>query len=335
MTTHHSPIVLVVTAPRRTTLRVHLTEPLEIGRDSSGLVILDPLVSRQHVRIDPSPDGTVVVADLGSSNGTFVDGALVEGPVIAHAGSRITFGEVEVVVTLAAFGSNVSDTLQVPSGIGVSRSPEQPAVDLTAAGEARGSAGARDPGTLTLMFSDIESSTERALAMGDVAWVDLLKRHNRLVSTHVAAHRGRVVKSQGDGFMVTFRSVRQALLCAMGIQRDLARWAEVSPDEAIRVRIGLHTGEVLTDAGGDLFGRHVIQASRIAALAAGAEILVSGVVKQISDARGDVEFEGPRTVELKGIDEVVDVYRVRWSPPAPAGTEPAATSAPSRRDHPG
>lgn len=302
MKPHQSPIVLVVSAPGRTTLRVHLSEPLEVGRESAGLVLLDPLVSRQHARLDPTEDGAVIVTDLGSSNGTFVDGVRIEESTVAHAGSRITIGEAALVVTLVAFGSQATDTLQLPAN---------QTVESDSGSSRRGGGG--DPGTMTLMFSDIESSTERALALGDVEWLDLLKRHNRLVSTHVAANRGRVVKSQGDGFMVTFRSARGALLAAIGIQRDLDRWAAVSPAEAIRVRIGLHTGEVLADAGGDLFGRHVIQASRIAALARGGEILASGLVKQISDARGDVVFHGPRQVELKGIDEVIDVYRVQWS----------------------
>ena len=70
-----------------------------------------------------------------------------------------------------------------------------------------------EPGTLTVVFSDIERSTELALALGDAVWFDVLQRHGRLVSAHVRAHRGRIVKHQGDGYMLCFRSARAARCC--------------------------------------------------------------------------------------------------------------------------
>ena len=75
--------------------------------------------------------------------------------------------------------------------------------------------------------------------------------------------------------MLCFRSARGAIVAAIGIQRDLTRHGEAFPDEATRVRMGLHTGEVLGRDDGDLFGRHVVVAARIGALAEGGEILVS------------------------------------------------------------
>ena len=91
------------------------------------------------------------------------------------------------------------------------------------------------------------------LAMGDTDWFALLGRHHQLVSTHVKAHRGRIVKNQGDGYMLCFRSAHQALLAGIGMQRDLARLGPSllpeepdSPDNRrLRVRMGAHTGEVL------------------------------------------------------------------------------------------
>jgi class 3 adenylate cyclase len=169
-----------------------------------------------------------------------------------------------------------------------------------------------DGSTLTIVFSDIESSTQMAVALGDKAWFDLLRRHHELVSAHVSAHRGRIVKNQGDGYMLCFRSARGAILAAIGIQRDLTRHGEAFPDQTTRVRMGLHTGEVLAGDDGDLFGKHVVIAARIGALADGAEVLVSSLVRQIVEPRGDLVFISPREVELRGLGAIETLYAVDW-----------------------
>ncbi len=76
--------------------------------------------------------------------------------------------------------------------------------------------------------------------------------------------------------------------------------------------MGLHTGEVLVDNDGDLFGKHVVVASRIGALAAGGEILVSSLVRQIAEPRGDLAFVEPRVVELQGISDLETVWSIDW-----------------------
>ena len=80
----------------------------------------------------------------------------------------------------------------------------------------------------------------------------------------------------------------------------------------MRVRIGLHTGEAIMDAD-DFFGKNVILAARIAAEAAGGEILVSSLVKQLTDSAGDVPFKGEREVVLKGLSGTHGVFAVGWS----------------------
>ncbi len=74
----------------------------------------------------------------------------------------------------------------------------------------------------------------------------------------------------------------------------------------------MHTGEVVMDDSGDLFGKHVVVAARIAALADGGEILVSSLVRQIAEPRGAVTFVSPRDVELRGISGVETVWTVNW-----------------------
>lgn len=74
----------------------------------------------------------------------------------------------------------------------------------------------------------------------------------------------------------------------------------------------MHTGEALADPDGDLFGRHVIVAARIANLANGGEVLISSLVHAIVSATGDFTFGSPRLVELKGIPGGHTVYDVNW-----------------------
>ena len=97
------------------------------------------------------------------------------------------------------------------------------------------------------------------------------------------------------------------------VQRALQAHARSKPTEAIRIRVGLHTGEVIQDDDGDLFGKHVVLAARIANEAKGGEILVSSLVREIVDARGDLRFGQPRTVELKGIVGTHTVHSVLWT----------------------
>jgi class 3 adenylate cyclase len=81
--------------------------------------------------------------------------------------------------------------------------------------------------------------------------------------------------------------------------------------DSIRVRIGLHTGEVIRDAG-DFFGRNVNLAARIAAMAQGGEVLVSSLVKELTEAAGDVVFRQEQEVQFKGLSDTHRVYGVAW-----------------------
>jgi len=193
-------------------------------------------------------------------------------------------------------------------------------------------------GTVTIMFSDIEGSTVLTERLGDKAWMAVLKEHNAIVREQVKAHGGFEVKSEGDGFMVAFGSARRALDCAMEIQKALAERnnAVGAPDtgppgllgeaggavggaaprgvaggEAIRVRMGLHTGETIKE-GADFFGKNVILAARIAAQAKGGEILVSGLLKALVDSAGDITFGEGREVALKGLSGEYEIWAVEW-----------------------
>ncbi|MEE8369997.1 MAG: adenylate/guanylate cyclase domain-containing protein, partial [Dehalococcoidia bacterium] len=165
-------------------------------------------------------------------------------------------------------------------------------------------------GTVTILFSDIEGSTAMTERLGDQRWLELLRGHNAIVRKRVAAHEGFEVKAEGDGFMLAFGSARKALACAVDIQRAFAERNE-SADEPIKVRIGLHTGEAIKEDE-DFFGRNVILAARIASQAQGDEILVSSLLKELTESAGDIAYGEGREVALKGLSGQHRLFQVGW-----------------------
>jgi class 3 adenylate cyclase len=126
------------------------------------------------------------------------------------------------------------------------------------------------------------------------------------------------VKNQGDGFMLVFPDPVEALHCAVEVQRAFAERAAAAPEEQVRVRMGLHTGEAIAEEG-DFFGRNVILAARIAAQAGGGEILVSETLREHADGEDGLSFDGGRELELKGLAGTHRVFRAEWQ----AETAPA------------
>ena len=172
-------------------------------------------------------------------------------------------------------------------------------------------ANAAPDGMVTLLFSDIEESTEMTERLGDLRWMGVLREHNAIVRERVVAHGGFEVKTIGDAFMVAFQSARRALICSMDIQRAFAAYSRENPECAIRIRVGLHAGEPVRE-GGDFYGKSVIVASRIAGQAHGGEILVSSLLKDLVESAGDIRFGEMRQTELKGFVQPYTVFPVDW-----------------------
>jgi adenylate cyclase len=164
-------------------------------------------------------------------------------------------------------------------------------------------------GTVTIVFTDIESSTAVNESVGDDRWIALLREHNGLLREHTRKYGGEVVKSQGDGFMLAFPSARSAVDCAVAVQRGLK---DIDTAEApVRVRMGMHTGEPARDAD-DFYGRDVAYAARVGSAATGGEVLISSLVHSLVKPSGAFSFDGPRELELKGFDGPQPVYAVVW-----------------------
>jgi predicted ATPase/class 3 adenylate cyclase len=146
-------------------------------------------------------------------------------------------------------------------------------------------AAARPPlptGTVTFLFTDIEGSTRLARDLGD-AWPALLERHREIIRTALAAHGGIEVQTEGDGFFAAFTRAPAAVAATVRAQRDLA--AEPWPADAqVRVRMGLHAGEGVTDMDGSYVGHDVHRAARVAGAAHGGQVLVSETVRALAAA---------------------------------------------------
>ena len=158
----------------------------------------------------------------------------------------------------------------------------------------------------TFMFTDIVKSTNLVEAMGDEAWETLLRWHDETLRALFATHRGEEVTATGDGFFVAFESPDEAVACAVAIQRRLADQRRTQ-GFAPQVRIGLHAAGA-TQVGDNFTGKGVHEASRIAGLAEGGQIVAS----RATTAGGRFEVSEARTVDIRGIAEPVEVVTVDW-----------------------
>jgi class 3 adenylate cyclase len=174
-----------------------------------------------------------------------------------------------------------------------------------------------EDGTVTLMFTDIEGSTALNERLGDERWLEVLAAHDHLLRRLVRSGGGRVIKTQGDSFMVAFADAVRAVACAVAIEQGLVS-LDSGADADLRVRIGMHTGPALA-RGDDLFGLSVATAARVAAEAAGGEILVT---KQLAERLGDRELGRPRRLTLRGITGTQVVRSVPWEPGDAPAKEP-------------
>lgn len=166
-------------------------------------------------------------------------------------------------------------------------------------------------GMMTVAFTDIEGSTKLIETLGERPWLDLMLSHNRIVRGCVAAHGGDVVKSQGDGFMVVFASARSALTFAVALQHSLHGHRASHPHGPLRVRIGLHTGNIF-ETQEDFLGLAVVVAARITGRARGGEILVSSACRDYTEGMGRWRFGAPTDLSLKGIAKAQRVYPLEW-----------------------
>jgi class 3 adenylate cyclase len=163
---------------------------------------------------------------------------------------------------------------------------------------------APDTGIRTLMFTDIEGSTDISTQEGDELAMQIVREHDRIVRQSLAACMGTEVKHTGDGMLACFLSVTRAVDCALEIQACVER----STSRRLRVRIGMSAGEPVAESD-DLYGAAVNLAARVCAVAKAGQVLVSSVVKELAIGKRH-KFVRLEPARLKGFEDPVQLYEV-------------------------
>jgi class 3 adenylate cyclase len=304
---------LVLRVPDRPPVEFQCGEaPLTIGREAECEVHVDSrYVSRRHARIELHGSDFLLV-ELGSPNSIFVNGERVEGHRVLASGDTIRIADVTLDFQRSGSDGDRTEVFAVP--VEVEPKPVQADLNPTEERRVRQLFGLR--GTLTIMFTDLEGSTQITQALGDTRAQEYLRTHNALLREQFAAHEGLEVKGQGDGFMVVFTSGRAATRCAIAIQRKLAIHNIDHASLPIRVRIGMNLGEVISEED-DFFGTAVILAARVASRARGGEIFVSEVMHDVLGVTGEFQLAQRGNLRLKGFTRSQRVYAVEWEERAP------------------
>src|SRR5947208_2897466 len=158
-------------------------------------------------------------------------------------------------------------------------------------------------GVITILFTDVEASSELVRDHGDAQARAMLRRHDELVRRVLKEHDGIEVERAGDAFMLAFRFPTRAVAFALALHDRL------SGDGDLRVRIGMDTGEVIREEKG-YFGRTVFRASRIAELGNGGQVLASEATKVLAEGRPEARFADLGEKELDGLGGRHRVFEV-------------------------
>jgi len=202
-----------------------------------------------------------------------------------------------------------------------------PALGISAVSETRKLAA--------ILVSDIVGYSRLAGADEDRILARLRTLRSDLIDPTIAVHHGRIVKRTGDGSVIEFRSVDDAVNCAIEVERAMVeRNAEVTPDKRIEFRIGIHLGDVVEESDGDLMGDGVNIAARLQGVAKPGAICLSEQAYWQVKGRLDLAVTDLGKTALKNIAEPVHAYSVEVGKQAQAKPAPAAPtpekSAPPR-----
>ena len=168
----------------------------------------------------------------------------------------------------------------------------------------------RDPGIRTVLFTDVVNSTTLTQSLGDQAALAILGVHDTIVRDALSTLGGREVKHTGDGIMASFVSAASAVRCAIQIQRELDKHAQVNTAHPLKVRVGAAAGEPV-EKNNDLFGSTVQLAARLCAHAQPEQILVSTAIAELCIGKG-LSFEDLGEVTLKGFTSPVRAHAAGW-----------------------
>ena len=159
-----------------------------------------------------------------------------------------------------------------------------------------------DRALATVLFTDVVGSTEMAAKLGDRRWRRLLEDHDATAGRELRAHRGKLIKSTGDGLLATFDRPAAAIRCTQSLRESLLR-------QGLQIRAGLHTGEIEL-MGEDVGGMAVHIAARVSSLAQAGQTLASRTVKDLVVGSG-IHFEEAGARQLKGVPGEWKLFAVK------------------------
>ena len=164
---------------------------------------------------------------------------------------------------------------------------------------------------MTILFTDLVASTELAGSLPAAAADEVRRAHFGVLEAAVASTDGSVVKTLGDGMMVSYDSAAQALAGAVAMQRAVARHNRRPKSPTLAMRVGVSAGEA-TFEDGDWFGPPVVEAARLCAEADGGQILTTDVVRALVGSRLEFGIKPLGVRDLKGLADPVPVCEVAW-----------------------
>jgi hypothetical protein len=289
-------MAVIVREPNRTPLVLTVHEPLEIGRDCSGLLLRDSSLSRRHLLLEPMPDG-VVVSDLNSRNGTTLDNEplrlrhrLGTGEVIrfgsctlewsGRTASRIRHRLIPIAAPTAL--SRLGVEVAVGGEINGGRSSFRSGLDLQSGKTLNKSTEAR---MIAVVASEAFVSREARSASGHVHWSEVRRVHSKILRSMLVRHRGVEVASMDEGFVVAFQSTTIALAFVDDLRNATANFGSANPGLQHDIRIGVDLVETNFPLNGSAtldwrpdWRSVFLTAARIALAAQRNEILVSEIV---------------------------------------------------------
>ncbi len=166
----------------------------------------------------------------------------------------------------------------------------------------------------TVLFTDIEDSTHLTEQLGDLQWESIIDEHNDIIRHALDRHAGFEVKQTGDGFLIVFADSLQAVRCAAEVQEQVTdRFEQRGADWPVKVRMGVHRGDVILRPGGDILGRTVNMAARVMDRARGEWVMASKPLKEHAGRHiGPEYWQDAGARRLKGLDGRHRIYRFRW-----------------------
>lgn len=165
----------------------------------------------------------------------------------------------------------------------------------------------------TLMFTDLKGSTDMVATLGDTEAIRLLEIHDKIVRDEIAKYDGREIKTTGDGFLIAFDQVADAVRCGIAIQKAFDAYNSQTTGQPLAVRIGINAGHPVERAG-DLYGIAVNLAARFCDHAKPGQILTSGIIYHLVLEETEIEsrfIECERTY-FKGFPNAFQVFDITW-----------------------